>query len=122
VLKEMSISTARRLFVGSMVALGLQAGIVCPCGFAPGWANGWPGISKHVAFAGVMTFHLLLAQLILATGLLAPLSAGLERMVRRAYVGWGSFLALMAVALVVAIDNCSRVYPALRDAIAEEWH
>jgi hypothetical protein len=69
-LKEMPYRTARRLFVGSILVLAAEAMILCPCGFAPGWANGWPGLSKHTAFAGFATAMLLLAQIAVASGLL----------------------------------------------------
>src|SRR5438105_448449 len=119
--KEMSLKTALELFRGSMVVLACQALILCPCGFAPGWANGWPGLSKHTVFAGFMTGMLLLAQIAIATGLLALLCAGLERLIKTNYVGWSSLLVLMAIVLLAALYVCSRTYPAIRASIAEEW-
>jgi hypothetical protein len=121
VFKRMSPQTAWGLFGASMVVLVLQALILCPTGFAPGWANGWPGISKHTVFAGFMTGMLLLAQIAVATGLLALPCFVLDRIVKKNYVGWSSFLASMTVALLIALYVCSRAYPAIRAAIAKDW-
>jgi len=120
VFKEMTLRTAWWLFRGSLIVLAFQTMMVCSCGFAPGWAD-LPGLSKHTVFAGWMTGMLLLAQIAAATGLLAPLCAGLNRAVRKDYIAWSSFLILMVVALLAALYVCSRTYPVFRASIAEEW-
>jgi hypothetical protein len=104
-----------------MLVLAVQATILCPSSFAPGWANGWPGISKHTVFAGFMTGMLLVAQIAVANGLLALLCAGLGRAVKKNYVGWASYLVLMLIVLLISLYACSRAYPAIRASIAEEW-
>ncbi len=119
--EELSLGTAWRLFRGSMTVIACQALILCPCGFAPGWANGWAGISKHTVFAGFMAGMLLLVQIAVATGLFALLSAGLERLVKKKYVGWSSFMIFMTINFINGLYVCFRAYPAIRASIAREW-
>jgi hypothetical protein len=118
--KEMSLRTAWRVLGASMAVIGFQAVVLCPTTFAPGWANGWPGLSKHAVFAGYLTGMLLLAQMALAIGVLALFCAGLERRVKKDYIGWSSFLILTPIIFLAALHVCSRFYPEIRDSIAKE--
>jgi len=121
VFREMSRQTAWRMFGASSVVLLVQVMMLCPTTFSPGWANGWPGISKHTVFAGYISGMLLIAELAVATGPLALLGAGLERMVKKVYVGWSAFSISMAIVLPVAIFLASKAYPAIRASIASDW-
>ena len=118
--KEMSPLTARKIAWASVAVLFGMFVMLCPCTFSPGWANEWPGISKHDAFAGTLTAMLLLAHLALA-GLLAPLCVRLQGLKRYGHGGWRWFARVMAVALVVGLFDCALVFPVLRATIANEW-
>ena len=119
--KKMPPRAAWRLLGGSMVVLALQVVVLFPTTFAPGWANGWPGISKHTVFAGFMTGMVLIAQVAVVVALLAPLCALLERAFKKDYLGWASFLGLSAIGILAALCVCLLAYPTIRSSIASEW-
>jgi hypothetical protein len=90
------------------------------CSFEPGWANGWPGVSKHDAFSGVLVIMLIITHLAVA-GLLAPVCGRLQGRARHKWSGWIFFACLMIAALLIGLFVGTKVFPIFRASIAREW-
>ncbi len=112
---------ALRPLVGSAGVLGLELALACPLGFAPGWANGWPGVSKHTAFAAVFSAAAFVALIAAGIGVSAIASSLIQRFIERDFVGWGAFAALLMAWVGYAVFLSTRIYPGLRASIAAEW-
>jgi hypothetical protein len=119
--KQLSIHIAKRIFLFSLAVIASQIYALFFLGFQPGWANGWPGLSKHSVFAGFVTVTLFVALLSGATGILALVGSVIERVVGKRYVGWASFAILLSVASVVILAVCTQAFPVFRASIAREW-
>src|SRR5687767_10604613 len=63
----------------------------CPFGFNPGWANGWPGVSKHTVFAAASAMLLFTMIVTLGVAIFIVPCSYFERVVQRDFVGWGTF-------------------------------
>ena len=90
--------------------------------FQPGWANGWPmGISKHAVFASFVTIIFAVASISAAAALLVVLCFVVERTLKRPFVAWMSFLAVLMVVSLAVFMACPDVYACVRISIAQEW-
>jgi hypothetical protein len=118
--RDFPFQTARKIIRAALWTIVGICLMSCSCGFAPGWANGWNGLSKHVVFASVFTAILLVTHLAVAA-LSAPLCAYIQWRVQRPYTGWIFFCLAMVVALGIGIYDSSRMFPVIRDSIAKEW-
>jgi hypothetical protein len=106
----------------SLALLAGDAGLTFGLGFQPGWANGWPGLSKHSVFATFISTALFVAVVSGASALAAFPCSLLQRLVPRPYVGWGALaLGILAAAVLAAILSV-HLFPEIRASIANEWH
>ncbi len=91
-------------------------------GFQPGWANGWPmGISKHVVFASFVTIIFAVSSVSGAAAVLVMLCSVAERISKRSFVGWPSFLVVLFLVFVTVLMACPRVYAIVHMCIVQEW-
>jgi hypothetical protein len=119
--RELSMRTAVTILgisVSSLLAEGL---VVCSLGFQPGWANGWPGASKHSVFAAFLSGALFLMLVSVGAAVFAVPCSLLQRLIKREYVGWGAFASLMLAWAVLATILSAGAFPALRASILKEW-
>jgi hypothetical protein len=117
----MSLSTGLRIFLMSLGVIASEMPLLFALVFQPGWANGWPGLSKHSVFAGFVTVMLFIALMSLATGLLALTASAVDHVVGRRYVGWALFAALLGPASIGVLVLCSHAFSVFREAIAQDW-
>jgi hypothetical protein len=119
--RRFSMKVALTIIVVSACALGAEAFLAFGLGFAPGWANGWPGISKHTVFAAVFSGGFSLALFAVGAVVFAVPCSIFDWLINRDYVGWRVFLSLMLAWAPIAAFLGFWVYPALRAGIAKEW-
>ncbi len=94
--------------------------VLCGMGFQPGWANGW-GVSKHLVFAAFVTGMVAVTATSFSVAVLLPIGYLAQVLTRKPFVGWLSFAALLAIALVVVLTVCPRVYQAVHAEIVCAW-
>ncbi len=92
-------------------------------GFQPGWANGWPmGISKHVVFASFVTTVFLVATVSASAFVISFCCFIAERITKRPYLGWVSFVFAILIVFASAIAYSPTVYQNVRTEIMRVWH
>ncbi len=126
--EELSPRTAFLVAAFSVSAIFGQALIAFCMGFQPGWANGWPGISKHSVFAAVMSAFLFMMLMSAGFAVFVIPCAYLERTVKRKFTWWRGFpLGWRAVALftlgfsLLAAFLSLSAFPVIRASVATEW-
>jgi hypothetical protein len=105
----------------SASTLLVEGFLVCGMGFQPGWANGWPGVSKHSVFAAFMSGAFFLMLVSVGAAVFAVPCSLLQRHIKRDFIGWGAFASLMLVCAIFAAILSVSVFPALRANIMKEW-
>ena len=119
--RELPMRTALKIVIIAVAAFTAAVMSACGMGFQPGWANGWPGLSKHIGFASFMTMILCVMLLSAGAALFAVPCSLFQRFIKRSYVGWGMFISLMIVWAVVAVLIGIREFPSIRSDIAKDW-
>jgi len=119
--RELPMRTALKIASIAVAAFTAAVALACGMGFQPGWANGWPGLSKHIVFTAFMTVILCVMLLSAGAALFAVPCSLFQRFIKRSYVGWGMFISLMIVWAIVAVLIGIRAFPSIRSAIANDW-
>lgn len=90
-------------------------------GFQPGWANGWPGgISQDVVFASFVTAIFAATSLSGVAALLTVPCIAAERRIKRPFVGWTLFIAVLTIVFIVVGVACPHVFASVRASMARE--
>jgi hypothetical protein len=89
--------------------------------FQPGWADGWPGASKHVVWAGGMAGIAFVMFVLFGTSAFTVPCLYLQRAAERDYLGWRAFGAMTAVWSLLGLALACIAFLALRSEIAREW-
>ncbi len=117
--------TRRHAEVTAIVSASILGGslmVLVGMGFQPGWANGWPmGISKHTVFASFVTVIFAIVSMSGSAVVLVALCHMAERISKRTFVGWISFLILLSLVFVVVLDTCPELYAVVFADIVREW-
>src|SRR5688500_15873334 len=114
--RTLSPRSAWRIAGASAAALLLETVFVCCLGFAPGWANGWPGASKHTGFATLMALALLLTRALAGAAALAPPCAYGGRAAGRLTAGWRAFVVSLLAWVAASAVLPWRSYPEIRSS------
>ena len=102
--------------------MGMAIMLLVGMGFQPGWANGWPmGISKHVVFSSFVTTIFAVVSVCSASALFIWLGFFAERIAKRAFVGWLTFLVVLLLTIVCIWLASPSVYSAVHADIVQEW-
>ena len=87
----------------------------------PEWADGWPGVSRHSAFAAATTFLIQGSSSAAATATLVLPFHYWERWSRQPYVGWRA-LCFGTVAQILGLAwNAPATYESIRSAAVRTW-
>jgi hypothetical protein len=117
--------TRRHAEVTATVSGGILGGslmVLIGMGFQPGWANGWPmGISKHTVFASFVTVIFVIASTSGSAAVFVALCHVAERIAKRTFVGWISFLVLLSLVFVAVLVACTKVYAVVFADIVRDW-
>jgi hypothetical protein len=119
--RELPTRAAFTILGISASMLLVEGFLVCGMGFQPGWANGWPGVSKHSVFAAFMSGAFFLMLVSVGAAVFAVPCSLLQRLMKRDFIGWGAFASLMLVCVILAAILSVSVFPALRANIVREW-
>jgi hypothetical protein len=89
--------------------------------FQPGWANGWPGLSKHDVWAAGMTVLVWLLAVCGGAAVFVLIGGILQAAMRRDYAGWTAFALLMVAWLLICTNAVICRFSGVRATIAHEW-
>lgn len=119
--REFPLWTA--LKIGSIPMATFTAALMSACGmgFQPGWANGWPGLLKHIVFATFMSMILCVMLLSAGAALVAVPCSLVQRFINRNFLGWGMLISLMIVWAMVAVLIGILAFPSIRSDNANAW-
>src|SRR5438105_4571923 len=95
--RELPTRAAFTILGISASELLVEGFLVCVMGFQPGWANGWPSVSKHSVFAAFLSGAFFLMLVSAGAVVFAVPCSLLRRLIKRYYVGWGALASLMLV-------------------------
>ena len=117
----MSRAKWNRIVLGALCSLLVEFWLGFPFYFAPGWANGWPGLSIYEVWSAAMASFLFVMMMTAAVGLGAAVGSlcawcgiGL-RHGRLAYTAW-----LIGAAVLTTLTSLS-FYESARAATLEMW-
>ena len=119
--RDLPRRTAFRILGIAASSLLMEGFFVCGMGFQPGWANGWPGVSKHSVFAAVMAGAFFFMLVSVGAAVFAVPCSLLQRLVKRDFIGSGAFVSLLLVWAILAAILSASVFPAIRAGIMKEW-
>jgi hypothetical protein len=119
--RDLPMRTAFTILRIAASSLLMEGFFVCGMGFQPGWANGWPGVSKHSVFAAVMAGAFFFMLVSVGAAVFAVPCSLLQRLVKRDFIGWGAFVSLMLVWTMLAAILSASVFPPLKASITKEW-
>lgn len=89
--------------------------------FQPGWANGWPGISKHAVFATFVTSVFTVVSIGGSGAVLSGLCYLADRLSKTPSIGWALFSACLLASFVCVWLAIPGVYDAVHESIVREW-
>jgi hypothetical protein len=112
----MTQEQADRLGFGSLVAALAAAGVGVSLWFAPGWANGWPGLPQQVVWPVGVT----LVTFLFAASLVVACGAAFRSLFRGRAADW-AFVAWCASGVVLGVIGCWWLYEVLHSGAVELW-
>jgi hypothetical protein len=118
----MSSESWKRIIVTTLVALGCEAGCICPLSFAPGWANGWPfGLTIHAVWSGTMALLLFLVLMTVAASLGAVIGYTGNRFATGRRLGGSVYVIWLVVAAALALGVGVWAYQEIHAATLRMW-
>jgi len=118
--RELSPRTSFFVAGFSVAALFAQVFVACCMGFQPGWANGLP-VSKHSAFAAVMSGFFFMMLMSAGAAVFVIPCAYFERAIEQEFAGWWAFALLILLFSLLATFLTWNAFPVIRASIAADW-